>query len=109
MAKRNIDRGKILQEAVTRSGLSVKIVANRAGYQRVTYYSHIIKPDLSFEILEKYGRALNLDFKNEIPEMKEYFNERLPSRFDDSQTLEYWKQKYYDLLERYNVLLEKSK
>jgi len=109
MSKRNIDRGKLLQEKVSKSGISVKVVTNRAGYQRPTYYTHIEKSDLSFDILEKYGKALNYDFSIDIPEMKEYFKSRNPNISNDIGSAEYWKSKYYDLLEKYNTLLEKGK
>lgn len=106
MSKQNIDRGKLLQEKVSKSGISVKVITNRAGYQRPTYYTHVRKADLSFDILEKYGRALNYDFSIDIPEMKEYFKSRNPNISNDINSAEYWKNKYYELLEKYNKLLE---
>jgi hypothetical protein len=64
--KQNIHRGKILQAAVNLTGINKEIIARKAGYERVTYYSHIKRKDLSLEILAKYAKALGHDFSDEI-------------------------------------------
>lgn len=102
-------RGKILQVAVNASGINKTLVARKAGYKRVTYYTHIRQKELSLEILEKYAKALGHDFSNEIPEMQSltisapetiYLSKpkNLPEALDH---IEYWKNKYLLLLEKY--------
>lgn len=48
------------------------MVAAKAGYKRITYYAHIKQSHLELDILKRYAKALNHDFSNEIPEMKDY-------------------------------------
>lgn len=110
----NIHRGEVLKSLIAASDLNITIVTNRAGYNRSSYYNHILIPDLSYSILRKYGRALNHDFSREFPEMRSY------DHLEDPQVLyggtptiagltkqrDDWKDKYLQLLEKYNQLIE---
>jgi hypothetical protein len=92
-------------------------VAQKAGYKRVTYYSHTKKEDLSFAILNKYARAIGHDFSDEIPGIEPFIVQEEDHTYKkDPATLkealkqrDHWKDKYYELMEKYQSLLEKSK
>jgi hypothetical protein len=108
-------RGAILQAVVDKSNLSVVAAAERAGYSRSSYYYHIMDPELSFEILQRYGRALNYDFKNDFPEMSKHILEEDDAKYIKPTNLEQavkeiekWREKYFELLERYRQLLEEK-
>ncbi len=96
------------------SDLNITIITNRAGYNRSSYYNHILKPDLSFTILTKYGKALGHDFSRELPEIQPYMrlDEPTPGYQTNLTTEELikqrdlWKDKYLELLEKYNRLIE---
>lgn len=73
-------------------------------------------PDLSFDIIEKYGKALSFDFTKVFPEMIRYIAFAEP-KTDYGEALTFdtlikqrdqWRDKYYDLLEKYNKLIEEK-
>jgi len=95
------------------TGLAKEEVATKAGYSRSAYYKHIENPDLAYHILIAYGRAINYDFTEELPEMPKYRMEEPEEKYSAPTTLaeavrqiDLWKDKYVELLERYNRLIE---
>ena len=104
-----------MQAAVNSSGLSVTVVAERTGYSRSTYYYHILDPELPFEILQKYGKALNYDFTADFPDMTKHILEEdekkyiRPTNLEQAvRQLEILREKYFALLEKYQQLLEEK-
>ncbi len=114
--KQNIHRGKILQEAVEATGLNKNIIAQKAGYKRVTYYLHIKQKDLSLNILQKYSKAMGHDFSEEIPDIKPLLMEEpettyftKPKNLQQAiEQIDYWKNRYLSLLEKCMVEKEKK-
>ena len=107
-----VHRGEVLNRIVTLYNVNVTKLAERAGYDRTSYYSHIKKEDLRFEILAAYGRAIPYDFTKDIPEMSAYVieNDQEIKEFEEMKAdRDKWKDKYYMLLEKYNTLLEEKK
>lgn len=110
----HINRGRILRDAARRHVLSITEIAERAGYTQSTFYKHIKKQDLDFNILYKYAKEMNYYFLNEIPEFKVWLEEnRLITKGEKTKDCEEiikdrdkWRDKYYSLLERYNSVLE---
>lgn len=96
--------------------MNIIVVAKRAGYSRSSYYNHILDPELSFDILREYGKALKHDFSIELPELNNHIiveeeteDYIKPSTLEQALKLaEKWKAKYYLLLEKYNQLLEEK-
>jgi hypothetical protein len=85
----------------------------RANYSRSSYYKHISNPDLDFHILIAYGKAIGHDFTEEFPEMPKYVLEDPEETYSKPLTLDeairqrdQWKDKYLDLLEKYNRMIE---
>jgi hypothetical protein len=114
---KNIHLGELLQQVVDNSELSITQIIKRVGYKtRGSFYAHIANPDLSYKILAKYGRVLNYDFSQHIPHLNQQFITESEPHFDrDPKTLpeaikqiDYWKDRYYELSEKYQKLLEKS-
>jgi len=112
--QKNINRGEALAKAIQQSELSKTVIAKKAGYNRTSLYNHIRTPDLSFDILEKYGKALAYDFTRVFPEMIRYIAFEDPkAEYRETLTFDIvlkqrdqWRDKYYDLLEKYNKLIE---
>ncbi|MBC7747928.1 MAG: helix-turn-helix transcriptional regulator [Methylotenera sp.] len=110
----NIHYGELLREAADKSDLSITQISKRAGFNRSTFYNHIINPDLPFHILERYAKVLQFDFATVIPEMGRFqrFEEpsalyKIPDNLDEAmQQRDAWRERYYDLLERYNAMME---
>ena len=111
--KTRLHRGQILAAAVKASRLNKEKVAVKAGYSRSSYYKHIVNADLDFHILIAYGKAISHDFTEEFPEMPKYILEDPEETYSKTITIEeairqrdQWKDKYLDLLEKYNRLIE---
>lgn len=114
---KKIDKGKFLQEMAEKSGVSIINLVKKAGYKhRASYYMHISKPDLSFEILKKYATALKIDLRLEFPEAADFEiedNSNLysitPKTLNEAiENIKFWKEKYYSLLEKYTRKIERD-
>jgi hypothetical protein len=78
-------------------------------FSRTSYYNHINNKDLSLDILAQYGKALGIDFSVDIPQLKQVQNfiRKAPLNLKDAiSEINYWKDKYYELLEKYNFSIE---
>lgn len=114
-SKKHIHRGQLLETAMKASRLNIEFVAKKAGYSRGSYYKHKLERDLDFHILAAYGRALKHDFTEDLPEMPKYLLEEPEAQYGKTPTLQealkqrdYWKEKYYELIEKYNQLIEEK-
>lgn len=115
-----IHRGEILSAAVKKSPLNISQLVKRMGISRSTFYNHKEDPKLSFEVLEKYGKVLGYDFTNDLSDMQKYVVEEPlapygePKTFDEAikqkdywrNQTDNWKDKYLELLEKYNRMIE---
>ena len=84
-------------------------MVRRLGIARGTYYNHKNDPDLSFEQLAKYGKVIKHDFSEDLPEMRRYVVEDPEPRYGTPKTIkeaieqrDYWREKYYKLMEKYH-------
>ena len=102
------DRGRLLAIAVEGTGLNKEEVAKRAGYSRSAYYKHIENPELEDHILIAYGKAMNYDFTEQIPEMPKYLLDAADKQEKEEliRQRDHWKDKYVELLEKYNKCIE---
>lgn len=113
--KTKLNRGQVLSTAVEASRINKEKVAVKAGYSRSSYYKHISNPDLDFHILAAYGKAIGYDFSDQFPEMPRYMVYDPEENYQSPQTIaeaivqrDAWKDKYYELLEKYNILMEEK-
>lgn len=110
---KNIHRGKVLHEAARHHPKKIKDIVEAAGYKYGTFYKHKNDAKLSYEIIAKYGKAMDKDFSIEFPEMA-----NMPSLLisnhnkgiktgqqiqDENQEM---REKYFSLLDKHNLLLE---
>lgn len=114
-SKKHIHRGQLLETAVKASRMNKEYVAKKAGYSRASYYKHIEVRDLPYHILAAYGKIIRHDFTEELPEMPRYLVEEPEEQFGKTPTLkealrqrDHWKEKYYELMEKYNKLIEEK-
>ena len=108
-----LNRGQVLATVVETTGLTKEEVANKAGYTRSAYYKHKEDPNLDYHILIAYGKAIKYDFTEEFPDMPKYMLEEpeetygKPKTMEDAlRLIEQWKNKYLELLEKHNKLIE---
>lgn len=105
----------MLSSIVESTRINKEKVAVKAGYSRSSYYKHISNPDLDFHILTAYGKAMQHDFTEQFPDMPRYLvydpeeNYRSPETAEDvARQRDSWRDKYYELLEKYNSLVEEK-
>lgn len=113
---KNIHRGALLEEAVRNSSVKITQLVKRLGISRSTYYNHIADPNLPLEQLAAYGRVLRHDFSEALPQLRQLQLEEEevpylhPKTMDEAMTQrDYWRDKYYALMERYHRLMEEAR
>jgi predicted transcriptional regulator len=62
-------RGEILKKAIEQSGKEVKQLAKETKISRSTLYKAFEDPDPRLEYVFKIGKALNIDFSKDFPEL----------------------------------------
>lgn len=81
-----------------------------------TVYRHFQIKDLDDTTMLQYGRVLRHDFSKEVPELAEainFFQEPQAKYYtrtkeDLIEEIESWKNKYINLLEKYNRIVEEK-
>lgn len=110
------NKGKILKQIFKDTGLKVAQVARKMDVDRGTIYRHFDEEDLSLDYIIKYGKAMKVDMNKYFPEISsivledevQYMLEK-PTYSELETRLDHWKDKYIQLLEKYNeLLLEKN-
>lgn len=106
-------RGEILEKYIRTEKVNMTKLANKLPWTVKTVYRHFLEEDLALEKLQEYARALKYDFKKEIPELeavKNLMTEPYPSYKQpsgDTNTEDFYRNKYEDVLEKYTELLVK--
>ncbi len=112
----NVHHGQIIERVIRRNGYSISELARLTKVNRRSVYNWFNQKHLKAEIVYRIGIVLNYDFSEEFPELfpKQPTSDMvLPAQLAENQTrlpLQQseqciWKDKYIDLLERYNKLL----
>lgn len=100
-------RGEIVEKAVRGSGIPLTRIADRLGKSRRWIYNIFETPDLSLDVILEIGKIIHYDFTKEIPQLApSYFTEN-PLIYTE-QDAEFWKNKYFMLLEEYHELLKRT-
>lgn len=102
-------RGEIVEDAIRKSGFSLKKLSERLGISRNTLYNRFRDSRLSYEFIIAVGNIIHYNFSLDFAELRSETNEvsEGPINYierDDVELLKL-KKKYTDLLERYNKLL----
>jgi|694.fasta_scaffold72290_2 transcriptional regulator with XRE-family HTH domain len=102
-------RGEIVEDAIRKSGFSLKKLSERLGISRNTLYNRFRDPQLSYEFIIAVGNIIHYNFSLDFAELRSETNEVRESPINyierDASELLKLKKKYTDLLERYNKLL----
>jgi predicted transcriptional regulator len=103
-------KGEIVEKAVRESGYSITKLAARLGKSRRWVYDAFQNRNLSIDVILEIGKVIFYDFSNDLLELKRFkVNAQDSAQFTyqvDENSVEYWKNKYLDLLEKYNRMLE---
>lgn len=99
-------RGEIIEQAVRNSGLAISKIAEKLGKSRRWIYLMFENPHVPFETIVAIGKILHHDFSEEIKSMNTMVSE--PQVIYVKEDANYWREKYYTLLEEYNAYLKKK-
>lgn len=107
--------GQIIEKVIRRNGYSISELARLTKVNRRSVYNWFNQRNLKSDIIYRIGSVLNYDFSNEFPDLfvNNQSGEPIPlindvfGRNIDFKSDIYWKDKYIQLLEKYNELLVK--
>ena len=108
-------KGETLEKAIRESGHSITKLAQKMGKSRSWVYQIFDSANVPIDYIIDIGKSIHHDFTGEIKGIKIYSDtdrslpsrEMTYSRGVNSTEVDYWKEKYMDLIERYNELLLK--
>lgn len=106
-------KGEIIEKAVRESGFSITRLAERMGKSRRWVYQIFESQAVPVDYILAIGKIIHHDFTDEIEELKTYklnlanqiTSDRQHTFGNDKDEVEYWKNKYLTVLEKYNDLL----
>lgn len=104
---KSIHRGKVLHEILKQHPRKIKEIVEEAGYQYGTFYKHVAKAQLSYEIIAKYGKVIDKDFSVEFPEMNDFPSLALVKTPNSQTTSVELQKELHDLREKYSLFLNK--
>jgi hypothetical protein len=94
-----IHRGQVLKKAVYDSGIKIAELARRIGKSRRFIYIMFNNKDVPTHLMKTVCEAIKHPFTRNMIEIK--------SETEDVFYDDYWKDKYFKLLEEHNTLLKK--
>jgi len=106
-------KGKILEKAVRESGHSITKLAQKMGKSRRWMHQIFDSANVPIDYIIDIGRIIHHDFSNDIKGLNVYSDSDRNmmsriltySRSPNSRDENYWREKYMELLEKYNELL----
>ncbi|MBE9585863.1 hypothetical protein IM792_15510 [Mucilaginibacter sp. JRF] len=115
----NKHHGQLIEYRVRKNGYSISDLARNLNVNRRSIYNWFNQPYIKKDVILHIGIILRHDFSQEFPEMFtseefESVHKFKPTGFGTQRTVttnqddEIYKDKYVNLLEKYNMLLLKS-
>lgn len=105
--------GQIVELTIRKKGFSISELARLANINRKCVYNWFNQKYLKPEIIHRIGRFINHDFSVEFPELftpdnflpNDILNAPDANFVNATNSVSPWKDRYIELLERYNTLL----
>lgn len=100
-------KGKILEKAVRESGMPLTKLSKKMAKSRRWMYNAFENENLSIDYILEIGKIIHYDFSEDLKDLKKF--KESADHFginSNPENSEYWKNKYLNLLEKYNLLLE---
>lgn len=107
--------GEIIERTIRRNGYSISELSRLMSVNRRSIYNWFNQSKFKTDIIFKIGCALKHDFSVEFPELfsSEEFTKAFSQSkfsadinvFEEVEKINYWKDKYINLLEDYNQIL----
>ncbi|MBK9330429.1 MAG: hypothetical protein IPM95_14270 [Sphingobacteriales bacterium] len=98
-------KGEIVEKAVRESGIPISKVAKTLGKNRRWMYHTFKSNNISIDVILEIGKIIHHDFSKDIKGLIKYKLASDQSDEDMENKAEFWKNKYVELLEKYNELL----
>lgn len=107
-------RGEIVEKAVRETGYSITRLAAKLGKSRRWMYYAFENPALSLDTIYEIGSIIRYDFAHDLNQLRKSINavgeaEEPVAQYSEKNTAEYWKDRYLNILEKYNDLLANQK
>ena len=96
--------GKKVESAIRVSGMSITIVASKLGITRRTLYNYFESESLDPRVVSKIEKIIHIRIQDHAA-----VQQSVDTRFTNTDSAEYWRNKYIELLEKYTQLLEEKK
>lgn len=106
-------RGELLKQVFDKELVNISKTAKKMKIDRATIYRHFADAELSLDYILKYGEAIDYDFSKEFPELLQIiqdpntvYQKKAPKTYGElEKEVDYWKDKYIQLLEQYNLVI----
>lgn len=100
-------KGEIVEKAVRDSGMPLTKLSAKMHKSRRWMYNAFENENLSIDYILEIGKIIHYDFSEDLKDLKKFKESAdtfgINSNSSDS---DYWKNKYLNLLEKHNKLLE---
>lgn len=100
-------KGEIVEKAVRESGYSITKVVEKLGKSRRWIYHLFQNPNAPIDFILEIGKIIHYDFYAEIDELQPSMHVT-NSNGTIEESAEYWKRKYYKLMEDHHELLKRN-
>jgi hypothetical protein len=101
-------RGEIIEKAIRNSGIPLTSIARRIGKSRQWIYLLFQNPNVPLHIVVQIGKIIYYDFKDEIQGLSQGKHNLNDNQDEKSKEAEFWKERYYQLMEEHLKLLKKQ-
>lgn len=109
-------KGEIIEKAVRESGHSITKLAQKMGKSRRWVYQIFDSSIVPIDYIMEIGKIIHHDFTRDIKGIKLYAGALTTASFEENafsgktkaEEVEFWKEKYVGLLEKYNDILTKN-
>jgi predicted transcriptional regulator len=99
-----IHKGEVIEKAVRASGMSITKIADKLGKSRRWMYLLFENPHVSTDVILQVGKIIHEPF-TELLQNPQIFEEDR-ANYEIKTDVEYWKQKYYALLEEHLEMMK---
>ena len=100
--------GMMLEQAIRNSGIPIAELARILKVNRKTIYNWFHQRHLNMRVIYKVNAIIECQIFSDFPFLgsQEVKESTVPARLEHDKTPDFWRNKYYKLLEDYNKLLE---
>ena len=105
-----LHKGELIEKAVRAKRFPITLLAKRLKKSRRYIYDVFEKQDVPLDLILRIGKIIQHDFSNDLKNLskipKEYQLEVITEPDISFENVNYWKSKYFELLEQHKQLLE---